>query len=205
MNEILKQKVKDKCKDMGLSEEYLDGITGVLGADVADDSTDEAAIETAANRIADIAKRSQGEATRWAQKQKQPPTPAPVEQPSTSGNEEPEYFKRYREDMDKRLKTIEEENATLRAEKSKQERAAKISAAFAKHNIPEYLREYVSVPDSVEDAKIEEYVGGMAQKFVTQQLPGMSDTGRKVASDEETKAAAEQFFKTHVTDKQEKK
>ena len=40
MNKKLQQKVKDKCKDMGLSEEYLNGITEVLGADIADDSTD---------------------------------------------------------------------------------------------------------------------------------------------------------------------
>lgn len=204
MNKKLQQKVKDKCKDMGLSEEYLNGITEVLGADIADDSTDEAAIETVANRISDIAKRSQGEATRWAQKQK-PVPPTPPTPPTPPSTEEPEYFRSFRQSMETRLEAIEEENIALKAERTRQKRAAKIAAAFAKHNIPEFLREYVNVPDSVEDAKIEEFVGGMAQKFVTQQLPGMSDTGRKVASNEETKAAAEQFFKTHVTDKQEKK
>lgn len=199
MNKILQQKVKDKCKDMGLSEEFVNGVTELLGADIADDSTDEAAIETVVNRIADVAKRSQGEATRWAQKAKPapivPPTP-PV--PPAPTEEEPAYFKAFREAQEKRMKALEDSNNTLIAEKAKLERANAIGAAFSKHNIPEYLREYVTVPESVETAKIDEFVSGMAQKFVTQQLPGMNIQGRQVASDEETKAAADSFFKAHV-------
>lgn len=193
MNKILQQKVKDKCKDMGLSEEAVNGITGVLGGEIADDSTDEAAIEAAANRIAEVAKQMQGEATRWAQKNK-PTPPVPPTPPTPPAPTESEEMKRWREDMDKRFKAIEDENKLLRAERTKQERTNKIGAAFTKHHIPEYLREYVQVPDSVEDAKIDEYIAGMAQKFVTQQLPGMDDTSRQVASSEETQAAADKFF-----------
>lgn len=192
MNKILQQKVEDKCKDMGLSKEFVNGLTELLGADIADDFTDEAAIETTANRIAEAAKKTQSEATRWAQKNK-PTPPAPQPQPQTAPTESDE-MKKWREDMDKRFKAIEDENKLLRAERQKQERTAKIGAAFTKHHIPEYLREYVTVPDSVEDAKIDEYVGGMAQKFVTQQLPGMEDSSRQVASKEETQAAADKFF-----------
>lgn len=203
MNKVLQQKVKDKCKDMGLSEEYVNGITEVLGADIADDSTDEAAIETAANRIADIAKRSQGEATRWAQK-KQPvqPTPPTPPTPPASQVDVNAILEQVRQETDKRFKKLEEQNATLIAERDKAERSNAIGAAFNKHRIPDYLREYVTVPESVETAKIEEYVVGMAQKLVTQQLPGMSTDGPQVASQQETQAAADAFFKAHV--KQEK-
>ena len=203
MNKVLAQKVKDKCKDMGLSEEYVNGITEVLGADIADDSTDDAAIETAANRIADIAKRSQGEATRWAQrKQPTPPTPPTPPAPPTPPVDAQGLMDQLRNELDQRMKKLEEANATLIAERNKMERQTAIGAAFSKHNIPEYLREYVSVPETVETAKIEEYVAGMAQKFVTQQLPGMGNTERQVASKQETEAAADAFFKAHV--KQEK-
>lgn len=198
MNKILQQTVKDKCKDMGLSEESLNGVTEILGGEIADDSTDNAAIEAVANRIVEVAKRMQGEATRWAQGKFPQPTPpvppTPPTPPTPPAPTESDEMKKWREDMDKRFKAIEDENKLLRAERQKQERTAKIGAAFTKHHIPEYLREYVTVPDSVEDAKIDEYVGGMAQKFVTQQLPGMEDSSRQVASKEETQAAADKFF-----------
>ena len=34
MNKILQQKVEDKCKDMGLSKEFVNGLTELLGADI---------------------------------------------------------------------------------------------------------------------------------------------------------------------------
>lgn len=70
MNKKLFEKVKDLCKDTGLSEKYLKAITEKLGGSIEDDSTDDAAIETTANLIADVATESQGEATRWANKKR---------------------------------------------------------------------------------------------------------------------------------------
>jgi hypothetical protein len=70
MNKTLFKKVKDLCKDTGLSEKYLTAITEKMGGSIEDDSTDEAEIEKVANQIADVAKESQGEATRWANKAK---------------------------------------------------------------------------------------------------------------------------------------
>lgn len=65
MNKKLFAKVKDLCKDTGLSEKYLSAITEKLGGSIEDDSTDEAAITETANLVVEIAKASQGEATRW--------------------------------------------------------------------------------------------------------------------------------------------
>ena len=70
MNKKLFEKVKDLTKDTGLSEKYLKAITEKMGGSIEDDSTDEAVIEATANLIADVAKESQGEATRWANKRK---------------------------------------------------------------------------------------------------------------------------------------
>lgn len=202
MNKVLAQKVKDKCKDMGLSEEYLNGITEVLGADVADDSTDNEAIETVANRISDIAKRSQGEATRWAQKNK--PTPKPDQEPKPDTDQQkpikgmPDWFNEWQKENDKRMKALEDENNALKAERLKETRSSLISSAMAKHNIPDYIRKYVSVPESTENDKIEEFIAGMAQEFVTQKLPNLGNQQPQVASKEATEAAADAFFKTHV-------
>ncbi|MFR7466660.1 MAG: hypothetical protein ACLUVG_20870 [Phocaeicola vulgatus] len=46
----------------------MTAITEKMGGSIEDDSTDEAEIEKVANQIADVAKESQGEATRWANK-----------------------------------------------------------------------------------------------------------------------------------------
>ena len=70
MNKTLFKKVKDLCKDTGLSEKYLTAITEKMGGSIEDDSTDDEAIESTANLIAEVAKESQGEATRWANKKK---------------------------------------------------------------------------------------------------------------------------------------
>ena len=55
MNKTLFKKVKDLCKDTGLSEKYLTAITEKMGGSIEDDSTDEAEIEKVANQIADVA------------------------------------------------------------------------------------------------------------------------------------------------------
>ena len=71
MNKALYTKVKDRCKDTHLSEKYLKEITESIGDVVEDDSTDEELIEKTATKIVNIAKSSQGEATRWAQNAKE--------------------------------------------------------------------------------------------------------------------------------------
>ena len=60
MNKKLFEKVKGLCKDTGLSEKYLKAITEKMGGSIEDDSTDDEAIESTANLIAEVAKESQG-------------------------------------------------------------------------------------------------------------------------------------------------
>ena len=73
MNKQLFEKVQKLCKDKGVSEKYLKAITEKLGGSIEDDSTDESAIETTANLIADVASETQSEATRWANKKPKNP------------------------------------------------------------------------------------------------------------------------------------
>ena len=56
MNKKLFEKVKGLCKDTGLSEKYLKAITEKMGGSIEDDSTDDEAIESTANLIAEVAK-----------------------------------------------------------------------------------------------------------------------------------------------------
>ncbi|MBQ9546763.1 MAG: hypothetical protein IJU90_05705 [Bacteroidales bacterium] len=208
MNKILQTKVEDKCKDMGLTKEFVAAILEKMGSTVTEDSTDETAIENVANQIAEIARLSQGEATRWVNKHNEknspkPPTP-PVDPPTPPtppthptppappSNEEPDWFKKYREAQEQRVKSLENKNAELAAERAKQERTASINAAFAKHNIPEQLREFVAVPDTIEANGIDGYVAGMAQKIVALQLPKLRN-GIQVQPTAVTKAETDKI------------
>lgn len=200
MNKVLAEKVKAKCKDMGLSEEFINGITASLGTDITDDSTDNEAIEAKATLIAEIAKQTQGEGNRYVESYKKNHPQLPPKPPKTEddGGEEPAWATKFRQSFEDRIQKLEDKNKELIAEQNKTNRTSKIVAAFDKHNIPSFIREYVSVPETVMDNKIDEFVGGMAQKFITEKLPQMDTTGRQVASKEETQAAADAFFKAHV-------
>ena len=94
MNKKLFEKVKGLCKDTGLSEKYLKAITEKMGGSIEDDSTDDEAIESTANLIAEVAKESQGEATRWANKKK----------PTQTEDEEEEERKRKEEESKRKGK-----------------------------------------------------------------------------------------------------
>lgn len=126
MNKKLFEKVKGLCKDTGLSEKYLKAITEKMGGSIEDDSTDDEAIESTANLIAEVAKESQGEATRWANKNKE-----------TKTEEE---------------KKAEEE----RKKKEEEARAKEVVKAMEKHKIPAYLRDRlaksISDDEDIEDA-----------------------------------------------------
>lgn len=193
MNKILAEKVKGKCKDMGLSEEYVNAITSCIGGSIADDSTDEQAIENVANQIANIAKSTQSEATRWVNKNNKKNDPAPPT--PQEFKDEPEWFKKWRVSQEEKLAEIEKKNSDFLAERAKENRSSKVASAFTKHNIPASISKFMTVPDDIEESKIDEYVAGIAQSMITEQLPGASSGGRQIASKEETKAAAESFFK----------
>ncbi|UVQ30805.1 hypothetical protein [Bacteroides ovatus] len=57
MNKTLFKKVKDLCKDTGLSEKYLTAITEKMGGSIEDDSTDEAEIEKSSKPNSGCGKR----------------------------------------------------------------------------------------------------------------------------------------------------
>lgn len=107
MNKKLFEKVKGLCKDTGLSEKYLKAITEKMGGSIEDDSTDDEAIESTANLIAEVAKESQGEATRWANKKK----------PTQTEDEEEEERKRKEEESKRKGKVALDEATEKRLKK----------------------------------------------------------------------------------------
>lgn len=189
MNKKLFEKVKGLCKDTGLSEKYLKAITEKMGGSIEDDSTDDEAIESTANLIAEVAKESQGEATRWANKKK--PT-------QTEDEEEEERLKgkvALDEATEKRLKEMEEKIANYEAKESKEARAKEVVKAMEKHKIPAYLRDRLAKSIS-DDEDIEDAVSAYKQELITNGLDDEHSGGSKAASEKQIDEAADSLLES---------
>lgn len=207
MNKELFAKVKDKCKDMGLSEKCLTAITEAMGGSVADDSNDTDAIESTANLIVSVATTTQSEATRWANKAKGTPKPKTTKKDGEEGNGD---------DTDpnntdpnkggngggngnptesEAIKKLQEQIDALKAEKNKGERTATINAAFEKHNIPAFLRERLAKSIS-DDEDVEEAVSALKQDCITNGLMSDSAEGAKAASEKQVDEAADALLES---------
>lgn len=201
MNKELFAKVKDKCKDTGLSEKYLTAITEAMGGSVADDSTDNDTIESTANLILSVATASQSEATRWANKAKGNPKPKPNDGEGGEG-EKPNQNNKDGNGGDKgsseeseAIKKLQEEVAALKAEKSHSERTATINAAFEKHQIPAFLRDRLAKSIS-DDEDVEAAVSALKQDCITNGLMSNQADGAKAASEKQVDEAADALLES---------
>lgn len=207
MNKELFAKVKDKCKDMGLSEKCLTAITEAMGGSVADDSTDTDAIESTANLIVTVATASQSEATRWANKAKGTPTQKTTKKDGEEGdgddtdpnNTDPNKGGKGggsgNPTESEAIKKLQEQIDALKAEKNKGERTATINAAFEKHNIPAFLRERLAKSIS-DDEDVEAAVSALKQDCITNGLMSDSAEGAKAASEKQVDEAADALLES---------
>ena len=209
MNAKLFEKVKSLCKDTGLSEKYLKAITAKLGGSSEDDSTDEAAIEEAANLVAEVAKESQGEATRWANAKgkgkKKPskdddpdeddPEDDPDEDDDSSRGKGKRKQKKDEDPTEARLKALEEQLAKYKADEAKGKRSKEISEAFEKHKIPTYLRDRLAKSIS-DDEDLEEAVSALKQDLITNGLISEGSEGAKAASAKQVDEAADDLLES---------
>lgn len=199
MNKKLFEKVKGLCKDTGLSEKYLKAITEKMGGSIEDDSTDDEAIESTANLIAEVAKESQGEATRWANKNKE--TKAEEEKKAEEERKKKEEEERLKgkvaldEATEKRLKEMEEKIANYEAKESKEARAKEVVKAMEKHKIPAYLRDRLAKSIS-DDEDIEDAVSAYKQELITNGLDDEHSGGSKAASEKQIDEAADSLLES---------
>lgn len=207
MNKELFAKVKDKCKDMGLSEKCLTAITEAMGGSVADDSTDTDAIESTANLIVSVATASQSEATRWVNKAKGTPKQKTTKKDGEEGNADDDDPNNTDQDKggkgggndnpteSEAIKKLQEEVAALKAEKSHSERTATINAAFEKHQIPAFLRDRLAKSIS-DDEDVEAAVSALKQDCITNGLMSNQADGAKAASEKQVDEAADALLES---------
>ncbi len=199
MNKKLFEKVKGLCKDTGLSEKYLKAITEKMGGSIEDDSTDDEAIESTANLIAEVAKESQGEATRWANKNKE--TKTEEEKKAEEERKKKDEEERLKgkvaldEATEKRLKEMEEKIANYEAKESKEARAKEVVKAMEKHKIPAYLRDRLAKSIS-DDEDIEDAVSAYKQELITNGLDDEHSGGSKAASEKQIDEAADSLLES---------
>lgn len=161
MNKKLLEKLQDKCKDFGLSEKAIEDLAE-LGSDGLTDETSDEDIEKKADSLVPTAKLLQAEVTRKAQKRT-------TTQPKTVENsdEEPDWFKNYKEQQEKQMQELRNENAAMKAEKSKAERGAAIAAKAKELGIPDLMMKHFSIAD---DADIEKVLTEYKQDLITSKL-----------------------------------
>lgn len=213
MNKKLFEKVKSLCKDTGLSEKYLKAITEKLGGSIEDDSTDEAAIETAANLVADVAKESQGESSRWvdAFKKKNPKRKDSDDDDDSDDDsdddddpdDDPDAKKKGKKDpmmkllkkMQKQMEDQAAELKTLKGEKAAGERTANIQKLMEDHKIPKYLRDTLA-KSIAEGDDAEETIKNFKQGLITNGLETEEPEGKKVASEKQVDEAADSLLES---------
>ena len=170
MNKKLSQLLSEKCKDMGLSDKAIDNLSALGCEGLSEEASDEE-LEAKADLLVPFAKEMQAEVTRKTKNAKsalKPSVPKTAERSESEvgesgGGAAPSWFKPFED----KLASLEKENAGLREEKAKAERAALIAAKAKELGIPAYLVKRVSFAD---DADIEKELGDFKQELVNNNL-----------------------------------
>lgn len=191
MNKKFYSFLQDKCKDFGLSEKAIEDLAKAGSEGITDDSSDED-IQKRADSLVPYAKLMQAEVTRKAQKPKPDPT-ADETGKEKSGEDEPEWFKKYKTATDKKLADLETENATLKLEKSKAERTSLINSTAKKLGIPSALMKHFTLGD---DADVEKELTDFKQELITEKLMAADEADITSSSEQAAKDDAEAWAKT---------
>lgn len=185
--------LQDKCKDFGLSEKAIEDLAKAGSEGITDETSDED-IQSKADSLVPYAKLMQAEVTRKAQQKVEPqPKPAPQGQGGggNDGNNNNgdilEMFEKFKAETAASLAALKDENAMLKTERTKSERAAQISSKAKSLGIPDFLMKRVSIAD---DADIEKELTDYKQELVTNRLMPSEKADIRSSSDEAAKDEA---------------
>ena len=122
-----------------------------------------------------MAKESQGEATRWANKAKEPKEPD--------------------NDPNKRISELQAEMDKMKQEQAKKDRETAVQAALNKHGIPEWRRKGLVIPDE-EDP--DAYCAGLKQDLITQNLISEDPESVKTANAKNVEEASDALLESII-------
>lgn len=191
MNKKLRAALAIKCNDMGLTDKAIDELAKIGSEGLADDVSDEE-INQKVDLLVPYAKAMQGEITR-----KTRGTQSTTKQSAKGNGEEdgegvegdnvPDWFKSQMKGFDERLKKLQEENESLKAEKARNQRQNEIAERAKKLGIPDYLMKRVSFAD---DADLDKELAEYKQELVTNNLMQKEQTHELGNVEEAMKASA---------------
>lgn len=203
MNKLLFSKVKDQCKDTGLSEECLKALTEAIGGSIEDDSTDEEAIGKVANQIKQVAVSTQSEAARWANNKKDPKNKKDQKKQKPANKEgegdDPDGDQDPPQNTDNQvlelLKKLEKRMDQFEVDGKTKDRQKLIKEAMENHKIPAKFRDRLakSIGD---DEDIEETVKAFKQDFITEGLTSEGEQKNKTATEQQVDEAADALLKS---------
>lgn len=204
MNKLLFSKVKDQCKDTGLSEECLKALTEAIGGSIEDDSTDEEAIGKVANLIKQVAVSTQSEAARWANNKNDPKNKKDQKKQKPAnkdgeGDDDPGGDQDPPQNTDNQvlelLKKLEKRMDQFEVDGKTKDRQKLIKEAMENHKIPAKFRDRLakSIGD---DEDIEETVKAFKQDFITEGLTSEGEQKNKTATEQQVDEAADALLKS---------
>ena len=162
-----------KCKDMGLSKNALNELTEIGAASLKDDATDDD-INAAVDSVVPFAKAMQAETTRKTSRK--PSTTQSTDTTGEGGEGESnkpggesggDEIPAWAKTMQTQLASLTAENAALKAEKTKSERATTIAKKAKSLGIPEYIVKRMTF---AEDADIDAELTSLKQDLVNNNL-----------------------------------
>lgn len=188
-----------KCKDMGLTKNALNELTELGAKSLKDDATDDD-INAAVDSLVPFAKAMQSEITRKTSRK--PSTTQSTdttgeggegESTTTGGETGSEEMPAWAKTMQSQLASLTAENAALKADKAKAERAATIAAKAKSLGIPDYLVKRMTF---AEDADIDAELTSFKQELVNNNLMPKGQAHEGGSTDAQDIADAEAWAKT---------
>lgn len=183
MKEKILSALKTKYSNLGFGQKAFDGVATYLGKTV----TDETQLETVIAEVepllkafqSDIDKMRTEKSTLQSQveelKKRQTANGGEQGKKTETDDDEPAWFKAYKQQQEERYNTIKTESDTLKAEKAKTERAHLITAKAKELGIPEWrMKEGFAIADDADEKAIGDYLASVQKNLVTAGLEGKS-------------------------------
>lgn len=169
MKEKIFQALKLAYVNLGLSDEILQGQADALAAIglVTDDNL-ATVVQGQKAFLASLQSGIDKRVTDAVNKAKEKEAASGGEQNKQQPNEEPEWFKQYKQQQEERFSSLQKENETFKAEKLRAERNALISSKAKELGIPEWrMKEGFAITDEMDETAINTYLSGVKQNIVT--------------------------------------
>lgn len=195
MKEKILPALKTKYKNLGFGEKAFDGVAEYLSKTV----TKEEDIETAIAGVEPLLKSFQGDIDKVRteltvktkeledikKKNTDPPKPEPPKP-----DDEPAWFKTYKEEQTKKLDNLEKENQQFKSEKAKESRSAIVAAKVKELQIPDWRMKGVVVPDDLDEAGVTTFLTDIKQELITAGLTDKKPTALFSSEDQALKEVA---------------